>query len=101
MIGAIIFGIMMGFAVPALAEPDFNLPFTAQKEYEEMRITWLPVDDIRQACQVAYYKKRVPDNVVACAQRSGIVCTIYTQRNLDLAILGHEIRHCYEGGWHD
>ena len=101
MIGAIIFGMMMGFAVPAMAGPDFNLEFTAQKEYEEMRITWVPVDNIQQACATAFYKKPLKQDVVACAERSGIVCTIYTQRKLDLAILGHEIRHCYDGNWHE
>lgn len=101
MIEALIFGIMMGFAVPAMSTPDYNSAFTAQQSYEEMRITWVVAEDIQQTCKIAYHNKKVPDNVVACAKRRGNVCTIYTQRSLDLAILGHEIRHCYEGNWHE
>lgn len=90
------------FSLLALQACAHNVEFTAAKaEYEEMRITWHVVDDIVQACNTVMYKKKYNPNVVACAQRSGIVCDVYTARKLDLAILGHEIRHCYEGAWHE
>jgi Na+-transporting NADH:ubiquinone oxidoreductase subunit NqrA len=100
MIRAIVLSVMMVVAVSAQANPDYDQEFTAQKEYEEMRITWVVVDDIVQACATLFHNKPYNPSVVACSQRSGIVCTIYTQRKLDLAILGHEIRHCYDGNWH-
>jgi hypothetical protein len=81
---------------------DYNVDFKAQKkEYEEMRITWVTAENIQEACYTMMYKKKYNPNIVACAQRSGIVCTIITKPDLNLAILGHEIRHCYEGAWHD
>lgn len=100
MIEALLFGIMMGFAIPSLAQ-DYNQSFTARTEYEEMRISWHVVDDVPQACATAFYNKPYRGDVVACAVRSGIVCDVYTAKKLDLAILGHEIRHCYEGAWHE
>lgn len=100
MFAPLIFGIVMGITVPAFAQ-DHNKAFTARKEYEEMRITWHVVDDVPQACATAFYNKPYRSDIVACAVRSGIVCDVYTAKKLDLAILGHEIRHCYEGAWHD
>lgn len=78
-----------------------NVQFRARDKYEEMHITWIVVDDVVQACNDVMYQKRYDPHIVACAQRSGSVCEIYTKKNLDLAILGHEIRHCYEGAWHE
>lgn len=97
---AILIATVMGFAAPAWSH-DFNQSFTAQKQYEEMRITWHVVDNVPQACATAFYNKPFREDVVACAVRSGIVCDVYTAKKLDLAILGHEIRHCFDGNWHD
>jgi hypothetical protein len=40
--------------------------------------------------------------IVACAVRfsGGRTCVIYTAKKLSLAVLGHEVRHCFEGAWH-
>lgn len=102
MIKTLIFAIIMSAIFPALAEDDHNVNFTAQKlEYEEMRITWETTNDVVTACNTMMYKKKFNPNVIACAQRSGIVCRVITKPDLNLAILGHEIRHCYEGAWHE
>jgi uncharacterized lipoprotein YehR (DUF1307 family) len=94
------FVLLMLLSLQACAQ-DHNVEFTARKSYEEMRITWTVVDDVVAACNTMMYKKQFNPHVKACAQRSGITCEIITERNLDLAILGHEIRHCYEGAWHE
>lgn len=94
--GVLIFAIAMG-VVPV----DYNQSFTARQKYEEMRISWTVVDNAAIVCNAMMHKKAYDPTIKACAWRSGIVCEITTERNLDLAILGHEIRHCYEGKWHD
>lgn len=95
------FIILMALASLQACAQDHNVQFTARDKYEEMRITWTVVDNVVQACNTMMYKKKYNPNIVACAQRSGIVCEIITKKDLDLAVLGHEIRHCYEGAWHD
>ena len=30
-----------------------------------------------------------------------VTCTIFTPKNIDYWILGHEVRHCFQGNFHD
>jgi hypothetical protein len=39
--------------------------------------------------------------VVGCAIWEGWVCTIYTRRMTSHEVLGHELRHCFEGHFHN
>jgi hypothetical protein len=92
----------------AQASGSHDLPFTAQTQYSEMRINWIVSKDIVQTCNMLFAlsskgQAKYNNNIVACATRSKSAgtCDIYTAENLTLAVLGHEIRHCFEGGWHD
>jgi hypothetical protein len=91
----------------AQASGSYDLPFTAQTQYPEMRINWIVSKDIVQTCNMVFalagQKAKYNNNIVACATRSKSAgtCDIYTAENLTLAVLGHEIRHCFEGAWHD
>jgi hypothetical protein len=73
-----------------------NLVFTARPKFESVRVEWRPVDDITQHCSNPHstacaFVKTVGDETV---------CTVYTKQTLNLAILGHEVRHCFELDWH-
>jgi hypothetical protein len=43
-------------------------------------------------------------NIKACAVKTTAgpvtLCDIYTGKQTSLAIIGHEVRHCFEGVWH-
>jgi hypothetical protein len=90
------------------ASGSYDLPFTAQTQYSEMRINWIVSKDIVQTCNMLFAlsskgQAKYNNKIVACATRSKSAgtCDIYTAENLTLAVLGHEIRHCFEGAWHN
>jgi uncharacterized protein YceK len=38
--------------------------------------------------------------VAACASFNNQICTIVAQPTASDEILGHEVRHCFDGAWH-
>ena len=89
------------------AEGKHNLEFTAKPRYEDVTVGWVVSDDVAQTCNMAFALNkslvRYNKDILACAvvYRVSNTCVIYTAPNLSLAVLGHEIRHCFEGAWHD
>jgi hypothetical protein len=99
---------MVALSMSAQASGSHDLPFTAQTQYSEMRINWIVSKDIVQTCNMLFAlsskgQAKYNNRIVACATRSKSAgtCDIYTAENLTLAVLGHEIRHCFEGAWHE
>ena len=39
--------------------------------------------------------------VLGCYDRLGDMCYIRTMQDTDLDTLGHELKHCFEGRWHE
>ena len=83
--------------VPA-APANHNIAFTATDKHVEKLVNWVAVDDINAVCQQFIEKGK---KILGCSRFTNSKCTVYTGRNTDLAILGHEIRHCFEGHWHN
>ena len=77
----------------------YNIQFLAQSNLPEKSIRWVVLDNVSAFCQ-----SKVPlvgtQRVLACSEYTNKTCTIYTGRSTDMAIVGHEIRHCFEGQWH-
>jgi len=100
---------LLALALPfsAQASGSYDLDFEAQDKYEDVRIAWYVVKDVPQTCAMAGALKgartQYNPKIVACAVRflDGQACVIYTSKRLSLAVLGHEVRHCFEGAWHD
>jgi hypothetical protein len=98
---------LMALSMQALASGRYDLDFEAQDRYEDVRIAWYVVQDVPQTCAMAGALKgartRYNPNMIACAVRflDGQACVIYTAKKLSLAVLGHEVRHCFEGAWHE
>jgi hypothetical protein len=98
---------LMAISMQALASGRYDLDFEAQDRYEDVRIAWYVVQDVPQTCAMAGALKgartRYNPNMIACAVRflDGQACVIYTAKRLSLAVLGHEVRHCFEGAWHE
>jgi hypothetical protein len=93
-------------SLTACASGSYDLDFEAQDKYEDIRLAWYVVKDVPQTCAMAGALKgakvQYNQKIVACAVlfRTSNSCVIYTAKKLSLAILGHEVRHCFEGAWH-
>jgi hypothetical protein len=78
---------------------DYNIRFEARPNLPEKSIRWVVVDNVSAVCQ-----NKMPalagQRILACSEYNNHTCTIYTAPVTDLAIVGHEIRHCFEGQWH-
>jgi hypothetical protein len=66
-------------------------------------VTFKAVDDVDKACNVervsrGYQKNKV--KVDACSFWTGNQCVIVTGKTATLEIIGHEMTHCIQGGWH-
>lgn len=74
--------------------------FKTQRKYTPKNIQWVVVEDLEQAC---FGKPKNPGDgeLRGCAKFTSTACIIYTKRITSLANLGHEIRHCFEGYWHE
>ena len=89
------------------ASGSHDLEFTAKERYDDVTVAWIVSDDVTQTCNMAMAlsgaKVKYNKNILACAvvYRASKTCVIYTAQKLTLAVLGHELRHCFEGAWHD
>jgi hypothetical protein len=60
-------------------------------------ITWRVVEDATAECKALGSKTPA----LACAFMGKYNCVIVTNKDTSHEILGHEMRHCFEGNWHD
>jgi hypothetical protein len=77
-----------------------DLIFKTQPKHVQKYIQWIIVEDLEQAC---FGKPKNPGDgeLRGCAKSTPKTCVIYTKRITSLANLGHEMRHCFEGYWHE
>jgi hypothetical protein len=68
--------------------------FEANPKYSRVVVTW----DVVEEEQVS---EKCGFNATACAKWRGNKCTIITPRETTMETLGHELRHCFEGHWHN
>ena len=79
--------------------------FTA-KPYEERLtestvVTWTTVDNIHETCIMMGNKDPGPlQDIKGCARYNEKLCKIYTGKTTSMETLGHELRHCFEGKFH-
>ena len=87
------------FQMPTTPNPTYNIQFEAKPNLPEKNIRWIVVEDISSHCQ-----NKMPQlgnkRVLACSEYNNKACTIYTGKVTDMAQIGHELRHCFEGQWH-
>jgi hypothetical protein len=64
-------------------------------------VTWTTVDDVEKECINAGVKDPgIFRHILGCAKYDKTSCTIYTGKTTSMEILGHELRHCFEGKFH-
>jgi hypothetical protein len=91
----------------AVAESPYDKFSADNNTTNKTTITWIPVDNIKQTCE-AESKRRgfggfgIPMEACTFWDKgiTGNSCTIYTPRTVDYWIIGHEMRHCYQGSFH-
>ena len=80
--------------------------FTA-KPYEDRVteatiVTWITSEDVEKDCINAGVKDPGPlRTILGCAKYNAKTCRIYTGKVTTMETLGHELRHCFEGKFHD
>jgi hypothetical protein len=93
--------------IPEVEYADFKPLPRNQRVIQEVKLTWDVRPDASEYCgqRLAAAGKTVggmAGTPVACATwvRSTGVCTIVTNANPNHVVLGHELRHCFEGHFH-
>lgn len=78
----------------------FEVPF----ERKKVDVTWYTVDNAHEFCKLRL-KKDIPfwKIIDGCAffNKELNKCVIVTNKNTSLSTVGHELRHCFEGKWHE
>ena len=85
---------------PASSMSSTDLEFQTQNAYATKAVTVVPVDDVSETCR-GLSPLHQGKNFLGCAKYNNRACTIYVSRTTRLSILGHELRHCFEGHWHN
>jgi hypothetical protein len=77
--------------------------FNGHPKAQTMTITWFSVEDSTAECKRLSPKMNFHPIVAACAfwNFEKRTCTVVTGKPTSHEILGHEMRHCFEGAFHD
>jgi hypothetical protein len=77
----------------------YDLDFTALPVHQPKRVEWIVTERVDEVCQ-GLAPLSNGQKYIACTKFNDTACVVYTKPNLTLAELGHEMRHCFEGHWH-
>jgi hypothetical protein len=67
-------------------------------------VVWERVDDVQAACNAENQKYGYPpyrQALIACSMHTDNTCKIITGKTTTMWSLGHEMRHCFQGSWHN
>lgn len=87
---------------PAWRNPEAKFD-ASKKDADSKQITWRYTNNVQKECEVESQKRKLGGfgyAVDACAFWDKNSCTIITQRQTTMAILGHELRHCFLANFH-
>ena len=75
---------------------------------DRVDLTWVVVDNASVTCQQESKKRGLggwPYKVYACTfwndNQTRDKCTIITDKRTNMHQIGHELRHCFQGAYHD
>jgi hypothetical protein len=79
----------------------YDAPVKAEVGSRSTWVTWTVVENIDDVCRrigVGFERE-----IKACARwnTSFTRCDIFTDRDTTHGVLGHELRHCFDGHFHD
>jgi len=89
------------FVVFSMAYAGQDVQFVQKPDSQSITITWITAGDITKHCEKVGLPYRY-DGWLGCATVSvdGRSCVVYTNKHTSHEILGHEIRHCFQGNFH-
>lgn len=81
---------------------DDDPQFVVERDTSFRVINWWRVsyEEVQKACN-KYVDYRDGRQFLGCAVYSGKTCNVYTTTTVTHQLLGHEIRHCFYGNFHD
>ena len=90
----IVTGLLLGCAT-------YDAPVKAEVGSRSTWVTWTVVEDVDNFCRRIGVK--IEREMKACARWNTSLyrCDIFTDRDTTHAVLGHELRHCFDGHFHD
>ena len=78
--------------------------FDVKKNVHTVQVSWYAVGNVKQVCDDLFKAHGIKTifMVQGCAvwKEDFSQCTIITSTNTSTHILGHELRHCFEGNFH-
>lgn len=96
------------FAFGEVVETPYDMFSLENSQAKTAMITIKVVKNIEETCRKLGSKRAhqlTSKYVEACStwslSGSQSTCTIFTAKEIDFWILGHEVRHCFQGGFHD
>lgn len=92
----------------AFDDNPYNIFDASKRMTGQVELHWVVVEDASVTCQKESKKRGLggwPYKVYACTfwNDGGVAnkCTVYTSKNTNMHQLGHEVRHCFQGPYHD
>lgn len=89
-------------AQPVWRNPEAKFNATDSKT-DSKQITWRYTNNVQKECEAESQKRKLGGfgyAVDACSFWDKNSCTIITARQTTMHILGHELRHCFQGSFH-
>jgi hypothetical protein len=100
----ILFALLLPFAVLAADWRDGDAAFKPKpKHASELAVSWVIAANVQSTCEAESKRRGLGGfgyGVAACSFWTATTCTIVTSQAPTMNQLGHELRHCYEHGWH-
>lgn len=99
---------LMSFNTFAFNDDPLELFNATKRMTGHVDLNWVVVEDASVTCQQESKKRGLggwPYKVYACTfwNDGGVVnkCTIITSKYTNMHQVGHELRHCFQGAYHD
>jgi hypothetical protein len=90
------------FVVPLEEYEYFDAKQYSLRSIEAPKISFIFSNDSAKACEKLMGRLEINKKYLGCAnwQKSEGTCTVFVPYFVQNVILGHEIRHCFEGAFH-
>lgn len=81
---------------------DQNFSTTVGSDIKLIRWVRLPFSELQETCKELTKLQLSPnEKMLGCAEHpTDRICTVYTATDTTHQILGHEVRHCFQGKFH-
>ena len=102
---ALLIPLLLFFSSSSANAAEYSNRFRANPQYDRVDVKWMIVNDADSWCRP--FVKSKPGYRYYVIEACALVfsekqkCIIITKPVLTMETFGHELRHCFEGAWHD